>query len=184
MTFGGNMTRETHEKGGHIFALLALPSLYNNYLIDYNFTYKIILLFIYAYFASLGSLVPDIDMKGSYISKKFLLVHKIFGKKLRHRGFTHSFLFMGILTYFAELTLTYTDNNIVFICLFSGLITGTLSHICLDLFTKEGVELLYPISVNFSVLPIKTSSKLEKNICKVLHLLVVFLLGYRFYLFI
>ena len=91
---------------------------------------------------------------------------------------------MGILTYIAELFLIYSDNNIVFLCAFSGLITGAFSHICLDLFTKEGVELLYPLRINFSILPIKTSSRLEKNICKVLHLLVVFLLGYRFYLFI
>lgn len=177
------MTKETHSKGGHIFALLVLPSIYNNYIVQYNFTYQIILLFIYAYFADLGSLICDIDMRGSYISKKFSTLHKVIGKRFRHRGFTHSFLFMGILTYITELTLIYTDSNIVFLCGFSGLITGAFSHICLDLFTKEGVELLYPIKINFSVLPIKTSSRLERNICKALHLLVIFLLGYRFYIF-
>lgn len=178
------MTKETHSKGGHIFALLALPSIYNMYISKYNLIYQLILLFIYVYFSNTGALICDIDMKGSYISKKLTLLHKIIGKRLRHRGFTHSFLFMGILTYIAELFLIYSDNNIVFLCAFSGLITGAFSHICLDLFTKEGVELLYPLRINFSILPIKTSSRLEKNICKVLHLLVVFLLGYRFYLFI
>ena len=177
------MTKETHTKGGYIFALLALPSIYNDYISSYNLSYKIILLFIYAYFAYMGSLIPDIDMKSSYMSKKCTILYKLIGKRFRHRSFTHSFLFMGIHTYISELTIQYADNNIVFICLFGGLITGAFSHICLDLFTKEGVEILYPIDINFSILPIKTSSKVEKNICKVLNLIVIFLLGYRVYLF-
>ena len=67
----------------------------------------------------------------------------------------------------------YTDNNIVFISSFSGLIVGCFSHIILDLFTKEGVELLYPIDINFSLMPIKTNSKTEKLICKVLNFIVI-----------
>ena len=75
-----------------------------------------------------------------------------------------------------------SDNNVVFTCIFSGILAGVISHIILDLITKEGVELFYPISINFSILPIKTSSKTEKNINKFLSLLVIFLIGYRFYL--
>ena len=58
------------------------------------------------------------------------------------------------------------------------------SHMILDLFTKEGIELLYPIDINFSLMPIKTNSKTEKLICKVLGFIVIFLLGYRFYILI
>ena len=38
------MTKETHTRGGYIFALLALPFVYDNYLLNYNFYYKVILL--------------------------------------------------------------------------------------------------------------------------------------------
>ncbi len=177
------MTKETHVKGGYIFALLFLPYIYNIYIIEYNFFYQIILLFIYGYFANIGSLACDIDMKGSYISKRFPIIYKIFGKRLRHRGFTHSLVFLSFLIYFTNVILIYSDFNIAFLCLFSGFIIGILSHIFLDLLTKEGVELFYPLQTNFSILPIKTSSRTEKNICKLLNVLVVFLIGYRFYLF-
>ena len=79
-------------------------------------------------------------------------------------------------------SLNVADNNIVFISSFSGLIIGCFSHMILDLFTKEGIELLYPIDINFSLMPIKTNSKTEKLICKVLSF--IFLLGYRFYILI
>lgn len=178
------MTKETHTTGGYIFALLAIPFIYNNYLSQYNFHYRIILLFIYLYFSYFGALLPDIDMKGSYISKRFPTINKKIGKNLRHRGFTHSLIFISILYFLGELLFQYTDSNIVFLCFASGIIIGSISHISLDLLTKEGVELFYPITINFSILSIKTSSKLEKNICKFLNLVVIFLLGYRFYMLI
>lgn len=176
------MTKETHSKGGYILGLLLLPYIYNTFLVDYNLSYRVILLFIYAYFTHLGALVSDIDMKGSYISKRFPIVYKVFGKRFRHRGFTHSLIFVGIIAFIGDTIIVSSNDNIVFTCIFSGLLAGVLSHICLDLITKEGVELFYPLGINFSILPIKTSSKTEKNINKFLSLLVIFLLGYRFYL--
>ena len=91
-------------------------------------------------------------------------------------------LFLVLLYSLGDLLLKLTDNNIVFVCLGSGILIGSISHICLDLLTKEGVELFYPIRLNFSILAIKTNSKLEKIICKFLNLLAIFLLGYRFYM--
>jgi inner membrane protein len=124
----------------------------------------------------------DIDMKGSYISKRFPIIYKLFGKRFKHRGFTHSLLFIGVIAFLGDMVIVSSDNNVVFTCIFSGILAGVISHIILDLITKEGVELFYPISINFSILPIKTSSKTEKNINKFLSLLVIFLIGYRFYL--
>ena len=152
------MVKETHTKGGYLLALLALPFIDNEYLSSYEPVYKFILLFIYMYFSYIGSIIPDIDMRGSCASKT--------------------------LCYLSSLILKYTDNNIVFISSFSGLIIGCFSHMILDLFTKEGIELLYPIDINFSLMPIKTNSKTEKLICKVLSFIVIFLLGYRFYILI
>ena len=176
------MTKETHSKGGYIVGLLLLPYFYNTFLAEYNLSYRIVLLFIYAYFTYFGSLISDIDMKGSYISKRFPIIYKLFGKRFRHRTFTHSLLFLGTIAFLGNLVIVSSNDNIVFTCMFAGLLAGVISHICLDLITKEGVELFYPVGLNFSLLPIKTSSRTEKNIHKFLSLLVVFLLGYRFYL--
>ena len=176
------MTKETHSKGGYIIGLLLLPYIYKTFLLDYNLTYRIVLLFIYAYFTHFGALISDIDMKGSYISKRFPIIHKLFGKRFRHRGFTHSLLFVGIIAFIGNTITISSNDNIVFTCIFSGILAGVISHILLDIITKEGVELFYPVEINFSILPIKTSYKTEKNFNKFLSLVVVFLIGYRFYL--
>jgi len=178
------MVKETHTKGGYLFALLTLPFIDNKYFSSYEPIYRFILLIIYIYFSYIGSLTPDIDMRGSYASKTCPKLYKAFGARFRHRSFTHSILFIYLLCNLASIILNYTDNNIVFISSFSGLIIGCFSHIILDLFTKEGVELLYPIDINFSLMPIKTNSKTEKLICKVLNFIIIFLLGYRFYILI
>lgn len=176
------MTKETHSKGGYIVGLLILPYIYDNFLNHYNLSYRIVLLFIYGYFTHFGALLSDIDMRGSHISKRFPLIYKIFGKRFRHRGFTHSLIFIGLIALIGEFVTTSSNDNVVFTCIFSGILAGVISHICLDLITKEGVEIFYPVEINFSILPIKTSSKTERNIGKILSLLVVFLIGYRFYL--
>lgn len=175
------MVKETHTKGGYISSLLALPFINENFLEGYSILYKIILIIIYTYFAYLGSLSPDIDMRGSYISKRYSIIYKSFGSRFKHRGFTHSLLFLVLLTYIINLLIEYTDSNIVFICLCSGFFVGYISHLCLDLLTKEGIEIFYPMKINISFLPIKTNSKAEKIICKILNFLVIFLIGYRFY---
>ena len=176
------MVKETHTKGGYLFALLALPFIDNEYLSSYELIYRFILLIIYMYFSYIGSVIPDIDMRNSYASKTFPKVYKLFGSRFRHRSFTHSLLFLYLLCYLSNIILKYTDNNVVFISSFSGFIIGCSSHMMLDLFTKEGIELLYPIDINFSLMPIKTNSKTEKLICKILNFIIIFLIGYRFYI--
>lgn len=175
------MVKETHVKGGYVFALLSIPFLNNNFLKEYDIIYKIILLFIYIYFSYLGSLFPDIDMRGSYISKRYPILYKKLGSKFKHRGFTHSLLFVSLIVYICKILIISSNNNIVFICLCSGFFLGYVSHLFLDFLTKEGIEIFYPISINFSLLPIKTNSKTEKFLCKFLNFLIIFLLGYRFY---
>lgn len=176
------MVKETHIKGGYIFALLALPFINNKFLGGYSLIYKSILLAIYIYFSYLGSLFPDIDMRSSYISKRYPTLYKKIGSNFKHRGFTHSLLFISFLCYIFDLLIKFSDGNIVFLCLSSGFIVGYMSHLCLDMITKEGIQVFYPICINFSLLPIKTSSKSEKIICKALNFIFIFLLGYRFYI--
>lgn len=176
------MVKETHTKGAYIFSLLALPFVINKFLFNYELIYKIILILVYIYFSYIGSLFPDIDMKNSYISKLLPKLHRNLGSKFKHRGMTHSLICLYFLCNMFNLLVQYTENNIVFICLSSGFIVGYLSHLCLDLLTKEGIEIFYPVSISFSILPIKTSSKTEKMFCKILNFIFIFLLGYRFYI--
>lgn len=176
------MVKETHTKGSYIFALIALPFFSNKFLNDYNIVYKSILMIVYFYFSYVGSLYPDIDLKNSYISKTHPKLYKIFGTKFRHRSFTHSLIALYFLSYLFDILVKYTNYNISFICAYSGFLLGYLSHLCLDFITKEGIELFYPITINFSILPIKTSSKTEKIIYKFLNFIFVFLIGYQFYI--
>lgn len=175
------MVKETHTKGSYILALLVLPFFDNEFLNNYNILYKLILILVYLYFSYVGSLFPDIDLKNSYISKSHPKLYKIFGSKFRHRSLTHSLVFLYFLSCLFNFLVKSTDNNIVFICSSGGFLIGYLSHLCLDLITKEGIEVFYPISINFSILPIKTSSKSEKLLCKTLNFIFIFLIGYRFY---
>lgn len=178
------MIKETHIKGGQVFALLCITSVNSRLLVDINIIYKCILICTYFYFCYLGSLFPDIDLKNSYISKRYSFLYKNIGRNFKHRGFTHSLLSLLSLSYFFNFLLLYTNNNIVFTYLSSGFFVGYLSHLFLDLLTKEGIEIFYPISINFSILPIKTNSKLEKSINKFLSFITIFLLGYKFYILI
>ncbi|RDY23928.1 metal-dependent hydrolase [Romboutsia maritimum] len=178
------MTKETHAKGGYVFALIFLPLFKNILSQGNNIIYQCVLVYIYIHFSYLGSLFPDIDMKNSYISKRLPILYKFFGKKFRHRSVTHSLIFIYFLCYLFKLLIMFTDNNIVFTFIYSGFIIGYFSHMCLDLITKEGIEILYPIRINFSIFPIKTNSKSEKFLSKMLNFLVVFLIGYRFYIFL
>lgn len=175
------MVKETHTKGSYIFALIVLPFFNDKFLNGYDILYKLILISLYLYFSYVGSLFPDIDLKNSYISKIYPKLYKTFGSKFKHRGFTHSLIFLYFLSYFFNFIVKSTDNNIAFIFSCGGFLIGYLSHLCLDLITKEGIEIFSPISINISILPIKTSSKSEKIICKVLNFILIFLMGYRFY---
>ena len=128
------MTKETHSKGGYIIGLLLLPYIYKTFLLDYNLTYRIVLLFIYAYFTHFGALISDIDMKGSYISKRFPIIHKLFGKRFRHRGFTHSLLFVGIIAFIGNTITISSNDNILFIKYIKAIKIGRYLTIMLSTF--------------------------------------------------
>lgn len=176
------MTKETHSSGGILLALIGLQYFLNTYLNDYNILYTIVLVGVYFYSSYIGSLLPDIDMRSSYISKRHPLLSKHFGRKCRHRGFTHSLLFLFILSKGCELLVLIGQHNIVFISVSTGFLLGYLSHLVLDILTKEGIELFFPCRINFKLLPIKTNSKPERYINSILNFLVMILILYNFYI--
>lgn len=176
------MTKETHSSGGTIIALLALNIFLTKFISSYNLIYKIFLILLFFHSSYIGSLFPDIDMKSSYISKRYPFLSKYFGKKCRHRGFTHSFLAVLLFTFFFEVIYMISNKNIIVLSIGIGFILGYSSHMILDFLTSEGIEFFNPIRINIHILPIKTGGTSEKYINKFLRLMIIVLCLYNFLL--
>ncbi|MEG1002581.1 MAG: metal-dependent hydrolase [Clostridium sp.] len=176
------MTKETHTSGGFFIALLALNSFTAKYISNYDLYYKIFLIIIYFYSANLGSLFPDIDMKSSFISKRHPFIAKHFGKRLRHRGITHSLIFLFTLFLLFKVLISISSFNIVVITISYGFLFGYTSHLLLDLLTKEGIELFFPLKTNIKIFFIKTGSKGEKIFYNFLKGITFLLIVYNIYL--
>lgn len=177
------MTRETHSAGGYLFAALAFNIFAPNYLSQYNLLYKLLLFIVCFQSANLGSLLPDLDTKKSYISKKWPYLSKFVSKRCKHRGFTHSLLFLIILNITLEYIVSIGENNIILICFSYGILLGYISHIALDLFTYEGVDLLFPLGINVKLSRIKTNSRFEKHIYKIIKFISINFILYYLYVF-
>lgn len=175
------MTKETHSSGGSLLAALTFSAFSNVYLDNYNTLYKLMLFFIYFQFANLGSMLPDLDTRKSYISKKWPHLSKFISKRCKHRGFTHSLLFLLILSEFFKLIVLIGEKNIILICFSYGIFCGYASHIMLDMFTYEGVDLFFPLGFNFKLSRLKTSSKGERYVNKVIKFISINLIFYNLY---
>lgn len=95
-----------------------------------------------------GSLLPDIDHTNSTIGKQHKIVSKCTNVLFGHRGITHApliyFAIFGILFWMLNGIDTLLKPFIlagVF-----GLFIGIMSHLFLDIITKSGIPILYPIS--------------------------------------
>lgn len=177
------MTKETHSAGGYLFAALLFNSFITTYLVDYNILYKLLLSIICFQFANLGSLLPDLDTKKSYMGKKCPYLSKFISKRCKHRGFTHSLLFLILLNTLLKFIIYVGENNIILICASYGIFIGYISHIVLDLFTYEGVDLFFPLGFNIKLSRIKTSSKIEKHIYRVIKFISINFILYYLYIY-
>ena len=98
--------------------------------------------------ALLGSLLPDIDHRHSYIGRKFKIASFIISKTLGHRSVVHTpliiFAFTAFLFFLSnEFTGEVQALSKSFVI---GLSAGMWSHLLLDLMTKRGIPLLYPFT--------------------------------------
>ncbi|MDI7741067.1 metal-dependent hydrolase [Lysinibacillus fusiformis] len=98
--------------------------------------------------AILGSLLPDIDHRQSYIGRKLKIASFIISKTLGHRSVVHAplviFAFSALLYFFSiELTSPYQAIAKYFVI---GLSAGMWSHLFLDMMTRRGIPLLYPLT--------------------------------------
>ena len=112
-----------------------------------------------------GSLLPDIDHKNSYIGQKVKTVSKVINKLAGHRKLFHAPLFYLLLY---SIALGMVTKNFLLVGL-NGLFLGILSHLVLDSFTIGGLPWFYPLSKKkFSLGKVKTNSKLEDILCEFL----------------
>ncbi|TFB15101.1 metal-dependent hydrolase [Filobacillus milosensis] len=85
---------------------------------------------------AIGSVLPDLDKRDSFIGKRSFGLARIIQMVFGHRGFTHS-LFCWVLI--SIICLNYPSAFTY------GLSIGYIGHIIGDFFSNRGVPLLYPI---------------------------------------
>ena len=115
-----------------------------------------------------GGLIPDICHGGSKIGRTFPLVSRLVNILFGHRSFTHSLLFLIIV---AVLLHTYLLNEAVTV----GVLIGMVSHYVLDMSTKNGIKLFFPVTIRIRFpLTTRTGGKVEELVLVALSLISVF----------
>lgn len=109
--------------------------------------------------ANVAAILPDIDKPGSFIAahQPMRFISDMFQRfGVPHRGPTHSIPFLLILFF----TLKLLNLNDLYVW---SITLAYFSHIFLDMFTAKGVMLLYPIKLNFKLLPSFIAVSSEDN---------------------
>jgi len=132
-----------------------------------------------------GGIFPDIDKPTSKIWERFpggsiigRLLQPFLGK---HRHFSHSILgtlFYGLLIRILLSwlgTFILVDMQIVWV----SFMIGFFSHILIDSLNKSGIPVLFPISIKFKIMGIKTGGFGEKFIISPLLLIFNLYLLYK-----
>lgn len=141
------MNKPAHLIGGLTAGIAAseyiVPSVSTNGLIDGIISTGVVLCG-----AMFGSLLPDIDHPNSYIGRRLKVASMIISKTLGHRSVVHTpliiFAFPTLLYFFAmKLTGAIHDLAIFYII---GLSAGMWSHLLLDMMTRRGIPLFYPLT--------------------------------------
>lgn len=116
----------------------------------------------------IGALIPDICHGGSTIGRKLPIISKVVHILFGHRSFTHSMLFlllMGVL-----LNSVVINESVV-----AGVLVGMVSHFILDMATKNGIKLLYPLKITVRFpLTTRTGGMVEYIVFAALSLLSVY----------
>ena len=110
----------------------------------------------------IGSLLPDLDQAGNRLwditplgNATGRFFRRVF---ISHRSISHSLLGLFIFYKLLQIILPiifnpiYIDYHLVLI----AIMIGYISHLLADLFTKEGLPLLFPYKHKFGIPPVKT----------------------------
>ncbi|MGE7835342.1 metal-dependent hydrolase [Viridibacillus arvi] len=115
-----------------------------------------------------GALIPDICHSGSKIGRTFRITSKIVNKIFGHRSFTHSLLFLLLMSFVMN---TYISNESIT----AGVLLGMVSHYILDMATKNGIKLFFPLKITVRFpLTTRTGSKVENIVATVLTIISVY----------
>ncbi|ETT86169.1 metal-dependent hydrolase [Viridibacillus sp. FSL R5-0477] len=116
----------------------------------------------------IGALIPDICHSGSKIGRTFRITSKVVNKIFGHRSFTHSLLFLLLM--FVVMN-TYISNESIT----AGVLLGMVSHYLLDMATKNGIKLFFPLKITVRLpFTTRTGSKVENIVATVLTIISVY----------
>lgn len=126
--------------------------------------------------AALGSLIPDIDHRNSYLGRRFKVTSYITSKAFGHRGAVHAPILMGLVNFGLYLMAKLFIGDIFLLKeIFISLYGGILSHLFLDMFNKTGIPVLYPFSGKYiSFANVKVNSLSEKIIRIGLYVVLIY----------
>ncbi|MGE7921370.1 metal-dependent hydrolase [Viridibacillus sp. NPDC093762] len=115
-----------------------------------------------------GALIPDICHSGSKIGRTFRITSKIVNKIFGHRSFTHSLLFLLLMSVVMNTYISYESIT-------AGVLLGMVSHYLLDMATKNGIKLFFPLKITVRLpLTTRTGSKVENIVAIVLTIISVY----------
>ena len=151
----------------HIAGALALTSLLSVVCVKTNLiqgTEQVILQQATLLTASgIGGLLPDIDHKGSTVSKQNPIISFLVRMFFTHRGFTHSLLALLLFTGVVYGVAAIIGSGIGY-WIAIGFGMGYASHILMDSINPKGVPLFFPIKHKFSFGKIVTGGWAEKMV--------------------
>lgn len=150
------MNYKTHLNGGALIGLYISSQIPKSHILSAG---------IFLGGTIIGSLLPDIDHKNSYIGKKTKGVSKVINKFAGHRKLFHAPL-VYLLLYSMSMGAIMQKALLVGV---TGIFCGIISHLVLDSFTIGGLPWFYPLAKKrFSLGKIKTNSKIEDLLCGIL----------------
>lgn len=115
-----------------------------------------------------GSLAPDIDLKGSKAGSAIEPASTIISALFGHRTICHSPILWWVIY-------TLITHYLPFGRLFAlALVVGAVSHLVLDMLNKKGISLFWPIPTRFWVIGIECGGAAEKAVFVVLWLASIF----------
>ncbi|WP_298823902.1 metal-dependent hydrolase [uncultured Planococcus sp.] len=123
----------------------------------------------------IGALIPDICHGSSKIGRALPLLSKLINGLFGHRTFTHSLLFLVL---FAILLHNFMPMEAIS----AGVLVGMVSHIVLDMATKRGVKLFFPIKLTVRFPLTATTGGTSENLVFALLSLLCVYFGYDVFL--
>ncbi len=120
----------------------------------------------------IGAVIPDICHGGSKVGRAFPVVSKVINVLFGHRSFTHSLLFLVLMAILMNSFVTIESVT-------AGILVGMASHLVLDMATRNGIKLLFPLKIRVRFpLTTRTGGTVESMVLAALSLLSVYF-GYE-----